>query len=94
MQKKHAKNVSTTHCSCSVQKTARKSSLYSKNERILKTAKNGHQVKAKFFCKILTLAQKLKMQKNMLKRFLQHIAPVLCQKRLEKTGNTRKMRAF
>ena len=49
--KKHAKNVSTTHCSCSMQKTARKSSLYSKNERILKIAKNGHQAKAKAFAK-------------------------------------------
>ena len=31
-------------------------------------------------CKIVTLAQKLKMQKNMLKTFLQHIAVVLCKK--------------
>jgi len=45
-------------------------------------------------CKILTLGQKLKMQKSMLKTFLQHIAVVLCRKRLEKTANIRKMRAF
>ena len=38
-------------------------------------------------CKIVTLAQKLKMQKKMLKRFLQHIAVVLCKKRLEKAAN-------
>ena len=30
----------------------------------------------------------------MLKTFLQHIAVVLCKKRLEKTANIRKMRAF
>ena len=45
-------------------------------------------------CKILTLGQKLKMHKNMLKPFLQHIAVVLCKKRLQKTANIRKMRAF
>ena len=33
-------------------------------------------------CKIVTLAQKLKMHKNMLKTFLQHIAIVLCKKQL------------
>ena len=45
-------------------------------------------------CKIVTLAQKLKMHKNMLKTFLQHIAVVLCKKRLQKTFNIGKMRAF
>ena len=45
-------------------------------------------------CKIVTLAQKLKIYKNMLKTFLQHIAVALCQKRLQKTANIRKMRAF
>ena len=45
-------------------------------------------------CKIVTLAQKLQMHKNMLKTFLQHIAVVLCKKRLEKTANIAKMRAF
>ena len=66
-------------------------------------AKNGHQAKAlqnRHFgkgyklCKIVTLAQKLQMHKNMLKTFLQHIAVVLCKKRLEKTANIGKMRAF
>ena len=45
-------------------------------------------------CKIVTLAQKLKMHKNMLKTFLKHIAVVLCKKRLSKTANIGKMRAF
>ena len=35
-----------THLSCSMQKTAQKNSLYSKNEIILKMAKNGHNAKA------------------------------------------------
>ena len=37
---------------------------------------------------------KTKMQKNMLKKFLQDIAAVLCNKLLQKTANIRKMRAF
>ena len=44
--------------------------------------------------KIVILAQKLKMHKNMLKTFLQHIAVVLCKKRLQKTTNIRIKRAF
>ena len=45
-------------------------------------------------CEIVTFGQKLKMHKNMLKTFLQHIAVVLCKKRLQKTANIGKMRAF
>ena len=44
--------------------------------------------------KIVTLGQKLNMHKNMLKTFLQHIALVLCKKRLQKTVKIPKMRAF
>ena len=47
---KYAKNMRKTallsHYSCSMQKAARKNSLYSKNESILKMAKNGHNAKA------------------------------------------------
>ena len=76
-------------------KPARKNSLYSKNESILKMAKNGHEAKAvDLVSKIVTLGQKLKMHKNMLKTFSQHIAVVLCKKQLEKTANIRNMRAF
>ena len=46
-------------------------------------AENGHQAKAIDFAK----SSLLKMHKNMLKTFLQHIAVVLCKKRLEKTAN-------
>ena len=35
-----------THSSCSMQKIAPKNSKYSKNESILKMAKNGHNAKA------------------------------------------------
>ena len=43
---------------------------------------------------MVTLGQELKMQKHMLKTFLQDIAVVLCRKRLQKTSNIRKMRPF
>ena len=51
MQKKHAKNVSTTHFSCSMQKTTPENNIYSKTKTILKIATNGHQVKAIGFSK-------------------------------------------
>ena len=43
---------------------------------------------------MVTLGQKLKMQKDMLKMVLKDIAVVLCKKRLEKTANIRKMKQF
>ena len=45
-------------------------------------------------CKIVTLGQKLKMHKNMLKTFLQQLSVVLWKTRLKKTANIGKMRAF
>ena len=45
-------------------------------------------------CKIATLGQKLKMPKTCEKRFYNHIRVVVCKKRLQKTPNIRKMRAF
>ena len=45
-------------------------------------------------CKILTLGQKIKLLKICEKRLCKHIKVVLCKKRLEKTDNIRKMRAF
>ena len=57
-------------------KTAKKDSYCSRNKSILKIAKNGHQASLR---KILTLGRNLKLQKNMLKTYLQHIAVVLCK---------------
>ena len=45
-------------------------------------------------CKILSLGQKIKLPKTCQKRFYKHIRVVLCKKRLEKTANIRKIRAF
>ena len=61
----------------------------------MKIAKNGHQVKAIAFVKSTLWVKNEKWKKkNMLKTSLQHIAVVLCKKRLEKTANARKMRPF
>ena len=91
MLKTFLQHIAVVVCKERLQKTPK----ILKNESILKIAKNGHQPKAiDSLCKILTFGQKLKMQKNMLKTFLQHIAVVLCKKRLQKTSNIRKMRAF
>ena len=63
-----------THLSCSMQKMARKNSSYSKNDSILKMAKNGHNAKAIYSpCKILSLGQKIKLPKKGEKRFYKHI---------------------
>ena len=75
-------------------------------KRIEKTATNNPRMrpfrkleewppsKGYSLCKIVTLGQKLKMQTRILKKFLQEIAVVLCEKRLEKTANIRKMILF
>ena len=78
--------------SCSVQKTAPKKTKYSRKESILKI---GHQgCKGYSPCKILTLAQKLKIPKNMSKSILQIIYSCSVQKTAPKTLNIREMRAF
>ena len=65
--------------SCSLQKTAPKNTKYWRNERILKIG--HHACKGYSPCKILTLAQKLKFQKNMSKSILQILLNCPVQKR-------------
>ena len=57
--------------SCSVQKGAPKNTKYSRNKSILKIG--HHACKGYSPCKMLTLAHKLKFQKNMSKSILQII---------------------
>ena len=64
--------------SCSVQKTAPKNTKYSRNESILKIG--HHACKGYSPCKILTLAQKLKFQKNMSKSIVEIIWSCSVQK--------------
>ena len=56
--------------------------------------KNWPRRKGYSLCKMVSLAQKLKMPKRCEKRFYDHIRVAVCKKPLLKTPNTRKMRAF
>ena len=78
--------------SCSVQKTAPKNTKYSRNESILKI--RHHACKGYSPCKILTLPQKLNLQKTCQQPFYKSFRVVLCKKLLQKTLNIREMRAF
>ena len=66
--------------SCSVQKTAPKNTKYSRNESILKI--DHHACKGYSPCKILTLAQKLKLQKTCQHPFYKSFRVVLSKKPL------------
>ena len=87
MQKKDAKNVSTTRCSCFMQKNGSKEQLIFEKLEHFENCKKWPPSKGHRLCQIVTLGQKLKMHKNMLKTFLQQVAVVLCKKRLEKAAN-------
>ena len=66
------KHILQEHLSCSAQKTAWNKSKYSRNETILKVghlAKAIAHAKAKYFAKMVSLAQKLKMLKTYEKLF-------------------------
>ena len=64
--------------SCSLQKTAPKTTKYSRNESILKIG--HHACKGYSPCKILTLAQKLKFKKTCQNPFYKSFTVVLCKK--------------
>ena len=64
--------------SCSLQKTAPKNTKYSRNNSILKIG--HHACKGYSPCKILTLAQKLKLQKTFQNPFYKSFRVVLCKK--------------
>ena len=78
--------------SCSVQKTASKNTKYSRNESILEIG--HHAYKGYSPCKIVTLAQKLKLQKTCQNPFYKSFAVVLFIKPLQKTLNIGEMRGF
>ena len=90
--KNMSKSILRIFWSCSVQKTARKNTKYSRNESILKI---GHRAcKGYSPCKILTLAQKLKFQKTCQNLFYKSFRVVLCKKPLQKTLNIREIKTF
>ena len=97
---KNAKNMRKTilqeHQSCSVQKTLRKNTKYSRNETILKI---DHLAKAIAHVRLQALQygrfrSKIKNAKNMRKTILQEHQSCSVQKTVRKTPNIREMRQF
>ena len=86
------KHIRVVLCKKRPQKTANNS----KNESILKMAKNGHNPNAIASpCKLLTLGQKTKLTQTCEKGFYKNIRVVLCQKNGSKKQPVfRKIRAF
>ena len=96
-----AKNMGKTilqkHQSCSVQKSARKNTKYSKNERSLKISHLGLRLQPMQRVQPLQNRQfgsKIKKVKNMRKRCYKNIGIVLCKTPLQKTPNIREIRGF
>ena len=87
-----AKSILQIIYSCSVQKKSSKNTNYSTKESILKIG--HHACKGYSLCKILTLDQKLKVQKTCQNPFHKSFRIVLCKKPLQKTLNIPEMRAF
>ena len=77
--------------SCSVQKNCSKNTKYSRRKDYVE---NRPSCKSHSPLKILHLGQKLQFQKPCQNPFYNSFRVVLCKKPLEKTPNTREMRAF
>jgi len=87
-------NCDSTFNNYYLKKNAKTAPKTANNTEDFKNGSKWPPSKGYTLCRIVTLGQKLKMHKNMLKTFQKHIALVLCKKRLQKTANIRKMRAF
>ena len=57
-------------------------------------AKNGHKAKAIAYAKYSVWVKKIKFSEVCEKLLYKHVRVILCKKRLQKTVNIRKMRAF
>ena len=88
------KNDSTITLELLYAKNGSKKHLIFEKWEHFENSQNWPRGKGYRLCKIATLGQKLKMPKTCEKRFYNHIRVVLCKKRLQKTPNIRKMRAF
>ena len=77
-----------------MQKTARKNTLYSKNESMLKIAKIGLDAKAIDFAKKPLWVKNQKFQKGAKNDSTITLELLYAKNRLEKTPIIRKMRAF
>ena len=88
------KNDSTITLELLYAKNGWKKNLILEKREHFENSQNWPRGKGYRLCKIATLGQKLKMPKTCEKRFYSHIRVVVCKKRLEKTPNIGKMRAF
>ena len=79
---KMPKTIPQEHQSCSLEKTARKNTNYSRNRPPCKgySSCRGHSL-----CKMVSLGQNLKMRKTSQKASYKNIRVVLCKKPLKKT---------
>ena len=87
-------NDSTTTLELLCAKSPSKKHIVLEKWEHFENGENRPQYKRYSPCKILTLAQKLKMQKRCEKRFYDHVRNIVCKKGIEKTANIGKMRAF
>ena len=92
--KKGGKNDCATTLELLCEKNGSKKQLILEKWEHFEDGQNWPQCKGYSPCKILTLGQKLKMQKRCEKRFYDHITVVVCKKALQKAASIRKMRAF
>ena len=89
------KSILQEHSSCSVQKTARKSTKYSRNETILKISHVAKAIAhAKAFRKMVKVGKKIKMPNTCEKQFWKNIRVVVRKNPLGKKANIREMAKF
>ena len=91
---KHAKNSSRSTLQLYYAKNGSKKELIFEKREHFENWQKWPQCKGYSLCKVVSLAQKLKISKTCDKRLYKHIRLVLCKKRLQKTANIRKMRPF
>ena len=83
----HAKNVSTTHCSCSMQKQNSKKQLIFEKYDHFENCHKWQPSKGHSLCKIVTLAQKLKRQKKHAK----NVSTTHCSYFIKKNGSKKQL---
>ena len=91
---KRCENHSTTTLQLLCARSRSKKHLIFEKWENFENGQNWPWWKGYSLCKIVNLAQKLKIQKKWEKRLYDHIRVVVCKKPLQKTPNIRKMRAF
>ena len=87
------KTIGRPHQSSVVQKTAPKNTKFEKREHF-QNGRNWPRCMGYSPCKMVSLGQKLKTDKRCNKQLCDNIKNLVCKKPLQKTPNSRKMRAI